>query len=223
MALPYVLLFTVAGIFSPTSKPHWTLFGYTTAIIAIPCMIAQALRRWPRQRGLVLTLTGLALGLALFLTVLLFVQSAYPVVKLKPKEDTTNELYGWPQAGAAIAAAREQMQSSGPVIIAAPRYNIASQVTFYTPGHPPVFSVSSVREQHDLWGRGSIDSLLGINVLFVMDNRYRFDIAARYVFDRIDTVATLPVFRKGQRDPVRWFYLYRCFNLQGPVQPVAGR
>ncbi|MDD5673472.1 MAG: glycosyltransferase family 39 protein [Chitinivibrionales bacterium] len=215
MSAPYILAFTIPGCLSPTSKPHWTIMGYITAFMVLPPLI-QSL--WTNRKSwrLVIKITSIvSLGTSLCLTVALFAQSAYPIVKIKPNMDTTNELYGWPVAARAIDTAFHQMQMTAKTVIVTPRYNIAAQVAFYTPEHLGAYSLGGAHEQYGLWGRGSLDSLKGSNVLFVMDNRYQCDIDKQYVFQRIDTLPALFAYRPGRSDPVREFYLFKCYNLMG--------
>ncbi|MBD3345803.1 MAG: phospholipid carrier-dependent glycosyltransferase [Chitinivibrionales bacterium] len=233
MSIPYVFFFSLACSISPTTKPHWPAMGYIASFLIMTKLFHEyKTKNTVRHKK---TITGYgytAFGLSLLFTVLLHAQALYPFAqslmpavrmiapdaKIKPKEDVTGELYGWPKAAEEISRQVDLLreQTDKPVFLFAPRYNIASQVAFYTNEHYQVISISGSPEQFDLWGRGSLEGKEGHHGLFIADNRFNHDPARHYHFERIEKVPALTVTRAGF--PARTFYLYRCFNYQGRKQ-----
>ena len=216
---PYVLFFSIICCITPTTKPHWPAFGYVAAMVAAVILYERirdhatsARRRWAGIGA------WIAVGLSLCMTLCIHVQAVYPVIRLKPKQDVTNELHGWPQAARAIEAEVDRLKQAGkPVFIAAPRYNIASPIAFYTREHFPAYSITPRHDQFDQWGRGSLAGRVGANGLWVADNRYKVDPSYAMHCDSIVKAAPVVVYRAGR--PVREFYLYRCYGYRGPAAP----
>ncbi len=100
MAVPYLLVFSIAAALSPTGKPHWPSMGYTTLFCALPWFWE---KKW-RSGGWWMKILHPApvIVLSSAITVLILAQSIYPVMKMEPHLDVTNELYGWPEAGRQI-------------------------------------------------------------------------------------------------------------------------
>jgi len=214
-SVPYFLVFSIACSLSPTSKPHWPVLGYIPALLYCAQSFDGALAGKPRRRRPLTVYGWLTFGTMLLVSLLLYCQSLYPVIKLSGNADATNELYGWNTVGRRID---EMIQSgSGPAgtFIFATRYNIASQVAFYTGGRYPVYSINPKREQHDIWGRGSLEGLEGKNAIFVSDERYTNDATREYRFEHISGRDTVCIFRAGR--PVKMVYLTQCFHFLGPA------
>jgi dolichol-phosphate mannosyltransferase len=217
-SMPYVLFFSLVCSLSPTSKPHWPMMGYVLAFIGLAALIENSRRlhagRWIYSWGVV----GIVVGL--LLTIALHVQSLYPVyVPKKPTHDTTNELYGWPQTAQAISSEYNALKDEGkPVVVIAPKYQLASQIAFYTAEHISCISLSNGTDQYDFWHRGKMDSSrIGCNALFLADNRYNYDPRAIMEFDSIITLPEIHTMRAGRK--IRDFYLYRCMGFRGMIKP----
>jgi 4-amino-4-deoxy-L-arabinose transferase-like glycosyltransferase len=215
MSVPYVLIFSLACSISPTTKPHWPAMGYVAAFMVMVDQFCRFLETpLIRYRRVWLVSGYCAFGISVAMSLAIYLQSIYPVVALKPKQDPTNELYGWPTAAAAIERELDSLKAFGkPVFLWTPRYNIASQVTFYTRAHYAAYSIARKSEQHDVWGRGTLDGKEGANSLCVADNRYRCDPAAGFVFDSVRALPPIGIYRAGRQ--ARQFYLYRCYGYRG--------
>ncbi|MDX2201098.1 MAG: glycosyltransferase family 39 protein [Phycisphaerae bacterium] len=157
-------------LFSPITKiqPNWPAMAIPPATIALAWLIRTgwnattgraALRRW--------TVAGAAIGLGMVmiahradLLMPLFKQLARgaPPWDLTPtaKFDPTVRLRGWAQLGAAVGEVLNAERAAGrePFILC-DDYQLASQVAFYAPGEPTVYSAASAlgrrRSQYDIW------------------------------------------------------------------------
>jgi len=212
MSAPYILAWSLASALSPTGKPHWPALGYTTVFMALPWFWE---RQWKGQRWQLKLLGPLPVtALAVLTTAVLYVQSVYPLIPLKPKIDMTNELYGWPEAGKRIQEEYDRMSRKNKTVVFTRRLLMTAQVGFYTPGHIPAYSISDINEQYDIWGRGSLTHLpKGADGIYVADSRFTPDELDRYPFERMEALPPLAVKRAGK--VVREFYLFRFYNFQG--------
>jgi len=221
-SFPYLFVFWAACTLSPTAKQHWPALGYIPALLSMAMIVetpeagGTARRRGKNGR----VFFGLAFATSACLTLLLLVQSTYPIFRIKPTHDLTNELYGWPEVAKAIDEQMQELQKTGKAVVVASRWAMASQVAFYTRDRYDVYSVNPHQEQHDLWNRGSLDGLAGRNALFVSDNRYAADLTNDYSFERVERLAPIEIKRAGR--VVRQFNLVRCYNLRGKANASRG-
>ena len=154
------------------------------------------------------------IGLSSVITLLLLTQSIYPVIKMEPRLDMTNELYGWPEAGRAIQLEYEKLLKEKPTVVFTRRLNMAAPVCFYTPGHIPAYSITGINEQYDIWGRGTLAHLpKGANGLYVADSRYEPGKLDQYGFKRFEALPPIEIVRAGR--VVRRFFLFRFYDYQG--------
>ena len=75
-------------------------------------------------------------------------------------------LQGWPELGRAVGAA--MATGPGAPFLVADHYQIASQLAFYVPGHPTVYTANFGRRmnQYDIWG--GWEQLTGRDGVFVL-------------------------------------------------------
>ncbi|MFH2132947.1 MAG: hypothetical protein ABIK68_21390, partial [bacterium] len=209
---PYLLVFSLACVLSPTAKPHWPAMGYTTLFCALPWFWE---KKWRLQRWWMKAVHPVpVIALSAAFTLLLLTQSIYPVIKMEPRLDMTNELYGWPEAGRQIQVEYDRLSREHRTVVFTRRLNMAAPVCFYTPGHIPAYSITDVHEQYDIWGRGTLADLpRGSSGIYVADSRYTPGKLERYGFKRVEALPPIEVVRAGR--VVRRFFLFRLFDYQG--------
>ncbi|MFQ5930796.1 MAG: ArnT family glycosyltransferase [Nitrospiraceae bacterium] len=88
-------------------------------------------------------------------------------IDLPRKHDPTRRLQGWSELGQAVGRVLQDGGGEEPVAIVSNRHEIASELAFYVPGQPHVFTINLRRRlsQHDLWG--GLETFEGEDVLFV--------------------------------------------------------
>ncbi len=209
-SVPYFALFSIACALSPTSKPHWPVMAYIPVLMWLASALDAALSKRDRARLWILSVIWAP---AFLMSAFLYVQSVYPVVKLEGSSDPTNELYGWDVVGQALNGEMASLGSPDSTFIFAMRYNVASQLAFYTGGRYRIYSINPKREQYDYWGRGCLDGLEGQNALFVSDDRYTSDLTQEYAFETVERLEPI-VIRRGGR-AVKRVYIARCHNYRG--------
>ena len=78
---------------------------------------------------------------------------------------------GWPAIASHVEQASGRLRAAGqPVFFAAGRYQLASRLEYYLPGHPQVVSLNPGRDAYDDWQ--DLESLRGRNAVFITSDRY---------------------------------------------------
>jgi hypothetical protein len=100
------------------------------------------------------------------------------------------------------------------------RYQITSELAFYTAGHPPAYNLNLGRRlnQYDFWD--GLDERRGWDAIYVEDGLRPLDPRVLEAFERIDPPVTVEVRRGGQT--IRTFALYRGYGFRGAPGPPEG-
>jgi 4-amino-4-deoxy-L-arabinose transferase-like glycosyltransferase len=211
LSAPTLILFHLA---SPrlSFKPHWTALGYLPMLIVA---VQLAKEQWGQLRVRILSIVALTLAFAF--TAFIHVQAFYPILPgniLPPKLDITNELYGWKEVGERAGNLEREMKiESGKDsdFIFSYRYQLVSQLAFYTPGQPEVYSLNNWLDAYDFLQNGQ--NLLEKDGIFVCDNRFDRKPDELYNFDSFHRENDLVIYRAGRE--ARRFYIFRCYNFRG--------
>ena len=185
-------------------QANWAAAGYMGPLVALPALIYQ-------QAGLGMRrLFYAALGLAFAMTVL--GHSLYP--------GFDKRLIGWRELGERVGAVARGMGDR--LFIFSDRYQIASELAFYTPGQPTVYNVNLGRRlnQYDIWG--GFDKLIGWDAIYV--KRGDGDIGPEVIgaFRECGREPPLIIMRKEK--VVTTFSLFTCKGFKGfPSKPQKER
>jgi undecaprenyl-diphosphatase len=139
-------------------------------------------------------------------------------LRLPPRLDPTIRLRGWAELGRAVGFTIERMPDPRRTFLVSDRYQITSELAFYTPGRPPAYNFDLGRRlnQYDLWE--SPDSRLGWDAVYVEDGMRPLDERVRAAFERVDPPTVLEV-KRGER-VIRVFSLYRGYGFRGAPSPA---
>jgi undecaprenyl-diphosphatase len=93
------------------------------------------------------------------------------------------------------------------------RYQVASELAFYTPGRPPTYNLNLGRRlnQYDFWE--GPDRHVGWDAIFVKEGLRPVDERLREAFERVDPPVVVEI-RRGDR-VIRAFALYRGYGFRG--------
>ena len=184
-SFPTLVIFNFIASFNEI-LPHWPAMGY---LILAPAAADMAINNWHKKWFKFTAVAGGVLGA--LLCVLVPLQALFKIIPpelLLPKQeavkledgitkaekiDLTNELYGWRQAGEKIVELQNQHGEPKPFIFTH-RHYISSQLSFYIPGMPRVYTLSDRIDAYDFWQRdlGALDGRDGVfvtNDYFYMD------------------------------------------------------
>lgn len=143
IATTVAAFFVVSAIRRPV-EPNWPVPALVAALPLLATMrLGRVARTW--------LLAGSALGAAC--TLVVTAQAAARVFPMQPRRDPIAKAYGWPDLARAVRDAKTASGNCSATLIAADRYQDASELAFNLPDHPRVFSLNlgGRANQYDLW------------------------------------------------------------------------
>jgi undecaprenyl-diphosphatase len=198
-------------------QANWAAPAYVTALMAAVAYAAQ--RWWPASKGWRRAVgtwgSGMAIALALGMTLALHDPNLFARWGLPADADPTSRLKGWRTLGAAVGAVAAQMPS--PPFFLSDRYQISSELAFYVPGQPQSYTVNLGRRlnQYDLWD--GLPAMAGRDAIYVQPDTPGLPPALRAAFETC-TEGEPVVIREAGRE-IKRFYLFRCLRFAGVVPP----
>ncbi len=219
-----VFLFFQVWSFATKVQANWAAHAYFTAAVAAAgwCGTRPSWteRRWETRRlnGLVVAsiiLPALLLPVAFFPDLLGRFGARVPAVV----DLVSKRLRGWPELGQGVGEVIRTLPQ--PPFLVSDRYQIASQLAFYVPGKPRVFTANLGRRmnQYDLWG--GWDELTGRDGLFVTYGNGEPPGDLRVAFRQVERVRVVPIVHQGRH--LRDFSIYWGQGFQGfPPRPFSG-
>lgn len=186
VALIPIIFFAVSAWRRPV-EANWPAIAYPAAIV----LLASGSYDWARGKW-----WRKGLWLSVLLLVVVALQAWRPILPLKPSKDPIARAHGWDQLGQAVDSVRRTMfsEEESHVLIAAERYQDASELAFHMKGNPSVLSLNlgGRRNQYDLWPDLSDRSQDGTNMIAVFDANAKGDSLAQLVGGRFDVVKSGP-------------------------------
>jgi len=230
-SLPMVAGFAVLSLHSRVYG-NWPGAGYLTASVLVAALFSG---RTPHPSikmaalSLGRKLWPWALGTSYLVTFLVLLQVLWPLLPIPTQLDrTSTELRGWRHLGERAGDIVESMPRPEKTFIFGIRYQIASELAFYTPGQPETVSINRWNRPnvYDYWWEDS--DLLGWDAVGVThdpeSHRKRLDA----VFERVDPPETLEIYRDPVRPhgetvvpdeaPTEVYYLYRAYGFKGGLR-----
>ena len=236
-SIPIFALFCLAGL---TTKilPHWTTAGWWTGSIAVVAVVLKKIaspnpsaRRWRRWTAAA-AVTGFFMSALLYLALFLPVaETAYnkardfsiklnqkfPAVKtlkpFEPRNDISNELFGWPEIAKKVEAIRSRMPRPEKTFVFSHRFFMASQIGVYLQPDTVAASLHRKFDQYHLWFAAPKHT--GWDALLVVDRRRHIKRAQRYrpLFDKMDPQpASIQILRNGRLAQDLMVYTYYGFR-----------
>lgn len=210
-SMPAFLLFALLSLHTRV-EGNWPAFGYLGACV----LMAARYRKRPVWRWTLLTAAALSL--------LVLIQTVFPVIPLPPKADRiAEELSDWQTVGKAVAALSEGLSEEPPPFIFAMNYQLASQLAYYVPGQPLTVAINSDKRPntYDYWWED--DALVGRNAIGVIGHDDFHEWRLGRFFESVDppVEVTLHDHRRswdGSRRPVKVLYIYRACGFKGGHQ-----
>lgn len=210
---PVLLFFTLLALKSKI-QANWAVAGWMGATVALAGWLAEQDRRrlaWS---------AGVSAGILTLLV--LWPQARLATgIRLPARLDQMNKLYGGPELGRAADRERAAMEreTGEPVVPGAATYDNASRMAFYMAGQPKAVCLfigtrpnSYLLWNHEAGLRPGGNALLADDYAPGAPRRPRFEA----LFARVAPVArAIPVHRRPLYDePVRIYYLYRCYGYR---------
>jgi undecaprenyl-diphosphatase len=202
-------------------QANWAAAAYPSLALATGAALVE---RWdrlvPPARRAQRRLLGAAGAVALGMVVL--AHALGPLVGLlglPPRLDPTLRLRGWRQLGETVGTLRAGMPAPDRTFLVSDRYQVTSELAFYTPGHPPAYNFNLGRRlnQYDLWP--GPEAHAGWDAIYVQEGAREPDPRARAAFDRWGPPAPVEVRLAGR--VVRRFTAYPAFGFRAAPAPAG--
>ncbi len=191
-------------------EANWPVSAYVSGMVALSALfhLREKRRMWQSIYA------GISVATALFVTsVGHFPSLLTSLYDLPPRLDTSNRLYGWRELGRRLSEIRREMPWS---FLASLDYGIASEMAFYTEGHPQTYCPPVGRRQSQYDYFEDINHQKGRDALYVTVNP-TMEPQVQALFDRISPPEELVVYKRSAPPPVvrRVFYIFRCYGFKG--------
>ena len=221
---PTLLVFNAIACFNEI-LPHWPAMGY---LLLVPAAAELSIKVWNSKWFRAAVVAGALIGV--FLCVLIPLQAMFKVIPPEiflPKDealrledgitkaekiDLTNELYGWREAGEKISEIMNGQAGPKPFVFTH-RHYIASQLSFYIPGKPRVYSLSEKVDAYDFWQR-DLSQLDGKDGIFVTSDYFYMDPAKVFPFASWEKPVEVDIYRAGRKIRIFWITVGRKFDLK---------
>lgn len=159
-----------------------------------------------------------ALVTAYLITTLVVVQTAWRLLPLPGKLDrTARETTGWKELGANVDAILKTMPSPENTFISGFRYQIASELAFYTPGQPETVSINRWNRPnvYDYWSND--ESLKNKDAVVVTDrDPQTYFSRLCTIFEKVDQPVEINTIVNGKE--IQKFHIFRAYGFKGGLR-----
>jgi undecaprenyl-diphosphatase len=203
-------------------QANWAAPAYITALMATVAYVACRWKAGPTQRWgrTHLVGAGLALLIALGMTMALHDPTLFTRLGFPPDADPFGRIKGWRTLAKAVDTLAVEMPR--PPFLLSDRYQISSELAFYVAGQPYTYNVNLGRRlnQYDLWN--GLPTLAGQDAIYVQPESAELPQALRASFQTCDTGQAVIIEEWGRE--LKRFYLFQCLGFSGiPPRPVEVR
>jgi len=203
---PILIFFTLVS-FKYWVKINWVVPGYVTAILALVVVYFNKLEFKKSFRIWGLT----SVVISFIFSVLGYLSPLLPM-----GINAGESLAEWKELARKIEQVKQEMNKKGETIIIGYEYKVASELAFYLPERPEVYSNNFVGRPglaYDFWSNP--EDFKGKNAVFVYDkrNRYKTPENLPRLFKSVEGPQIFSIYKKGNK--VTSFYIFRCFGYKG--------
>lgn len=164
-------------------------------------------------------------GLAYILTALLLIHVVTPIFPVSKKIDrVAREIAGWDLLGRKASETMQAMPTPQKTFLFGLKYQIASELAFYTPGNPETVAINKWNRPnvYDYWFTD--DDLRGWDAVGVSEAPNDHETKLNQIFERVDAPVEIKVYRDAPwqpasaLEPAQVFYLYRAYGFKGGLR-----
>ena len=198
-------------------QANWAAAAYPSLVLATAGLLLERRARLaPTARRAQTRLLVAAVAVALGMSA---VGHATDRLGLPRQLDPTARLRGWKELGEAVGATVGRMPDPQRTFLVSDRYQVVSELAFYTPGQPPAYNFNLGRRlnQYDIWA--GPDTRLGWDAVYVKEGMRPLDERVVAAFEKVDPPILLEISR-GERI-IRVFSLYRGYGFRGAPGPAG--
>ncbi|MEN2995293.1 MAG: glycosyltransferase family 39 protein [Thermodesulfovibrio sp.] len=146
-----------------------------------------------------------------------FINHVLPYLNLPQNVDPSSRLKGWKELGEKVSEIKKDLEKEGKVIIFSDRYQISSELAFYTKDKPTVYCINLGRRmnQYDLWQSinnelNSLKAVHGVYVVYGWKDSPEDDVSS--AFEKC-VAKYFTVYKKGVK--IRDYTIFKCYNFKG--------
>ncbi len=209
---------------------NWPGAAYLTASILAAAFFGVRSKEIFKRKGLGRIAWPYALIISFLVSAIVLLQTAAPFLPIPVKLDrTATEITGWPELGRKARQYMDAMPTPQKTFLFGLRYQIASELAFYTPGRPQTVSINRWNRPnvYDYWWED--DDLIGFDAVGVSASA-ELEPLLRQVFERVDPPQEMKIhrryitrnFRYFPKDltetPVKFYYFYRAYGFKGGLR-----
>lgn len=203
-----VLVFFILKSIQGKVEANWAMTGYITMLISFAALYLSRFGELSRAGK---TLASAAVTFAIAVTAL----AHYPtVLNLPPRLDPSARLRGWSELGQEAGGIMREIE--GPAFLFSDSYQVASELAFYTEGHPVTYCVNLGRRmnQYDLWP--GPEGLLRYTGVFVTIGDSEAPLAILRAFDTCEMRPFSAYEKSGAK--LRDYSIFVCRDFSGRIE-----
>jgi undecaprenyl-diphosphatase len=196
-------LFFVYSAWRRPAEANWPAPAYIPALVLLAAY--EGGRRWDRW----LT-AGCALGALIVIAT--YLQALAPMLPIAARKDPMARNAGFRELSLRVAALRDSAATARKSVVwlAAEKYQDASELAYWVPGHPVIFSINtgSRPNQYDFWAQLSDSARAGSSLILVgpadgADSAIAANPGLTELLPRYHQVTLLGIFELGRGGSVR--------------------
>lgn len=194
---------------------NWPAPAYLTALVLIAGLHSSTRSTFKGHPNRMWKLTVCT---AYLVTLPVLIQVVYPVLPVPVKYDrTARETLGWDHLGREVGLVTESLEGKGDPFIFGIRYQVASELAFYVPGHPQTVSINRWTRPnvYDYWFDDTM--LVGRDGVGVIEDGELINLL-KLVFDRVELDRELSIYRNSPsrgKELVKTYYIVRAHGFRG--------
>jgi 4-amino-4-deoxy-L-arabinose transferase-like glycosyltransferase len=216
-SFPVVAGFAVLSL-NTHVEGNWAASGYFGAVVIVAAVVS--IRKGKRR--ITDKLWPWAVGTSYFLTLLVLLQLAWPLLPIPIRLDRlAAETTGWDVLGKNIHSLWQTMPDPEKTFIFGLRYQDASTLAFYTPGRPKTVSINRWKRPnaYDYWWNDA--SLIGKDAVGISANSPEHLERLRRIFKTVAPVKRIVIYRhapfwqRKREPPLSEYLIYRAWEFKG--------
>lgn len=225
VSLPMVFIFALMSLHSRVYA-NWSGAAYIPAIVLLTAlMIGNTEFLSSKTKKLAIQLWWGGAAVAFLMTGAIFVQLVTPVFDFNGRPDRiTREVTDWPSLGRQVGEAVASMKNLQSTFVFGLRYQIASELAFYTPGKPTVVAINKWNRPNafDYWKEDK--DLIGQDAVGITRQDSDHLTRLKQVFEKVEAPVEIQLFRKGilsgkvDQSTRQVLYLYRAYGFRGGLR-----
>ncbi len=195
-------------------QPNWPVFLYFPAYILSFILI----RRFylsldiPMAKKAVILYLAFSFAVGLSFSVIMFFEPYHPLVNISISKSPLRDILGWKKLGS-LAGKELGKHKKDDLLLLARRFQTASELAYYTPGKPYVYSFNYYfrNNEYSIWN--NFKNKKGRNFLYVIDTKYGKNIETRLCdnFKSCTLVKSITLRHKGQKVRTIKMYILKDF------------